>query len=654
MIGHFRVLLEAIAVNPATRLSDLQIITDEERHHAIRTWNASEAAFPSATLHSLFERQVARVPERVALECNGQTVRYRDLDARANRLAARLRSLGVARDMPVGVMLPRSPDLIVALLAVLKAGGAYLPLDPAFPAQRLLFMLSDSRAQVVLTDSNLARALGSTAARVLTLDTPAGESAPTQHAGAGQTPDDLAYLIYTSGSTGQPKGVQVPHRNVVNFLASMQRCPGIREDDRVYSVTTIAFDISVLELFLPLSVGATICLADDGAVRDPSELARELTATRATMLQATPATWRLLIESGWSGNAGLTALCGGEALPRDLAKQLFDRCGSVWNLYGPTETTVWSAVHKLAPDMNRVPIGLPIANTQFYVLDGKRRPTPLGVPGELWIGGAGVARGYHDRPDLTAERFVPNPFTGSGRMYRTGDLVRREVDGTLDFIGRVDFQVKLHGFRIELGEIETVLRGHPAIREAIALVREDQVGDRRLVMYWTRRERAYVTDVELRRVMVEALPMYMVPSVLVELDELPMTPNGKVDRSRLPAPAGVRPALESSFAPPSNDLERQLADVWCDVLKVEKVGVLDNFFDLGGSSLLLVQVQRRTRELLQRDVPLVDFFRWPTVAALAEHLRTGSGGPFARRSIGERVARQKDALSRGVVIQDNR
>jgi amino acid adenylation domain-containing protein len=488
VLDHFRYLLEAAVADPARPLSELPLLTAAERRQVLGEWNATETGFPEAqTVHRLFEFQAEQTPEAVALVFEGEHLTYRELNARANRLAHSLQDLGVGPEVLVGICLERSVDMVVALLGVLKAGGAYVPLDPAYPQERLAFMIADAGVPVVLTQQALAAGLSGQGAWVLCVDTDAeaiaqqSEDNPFPLAGS----DHLAYVIYTSGSTGRPKGVEITHGSVVNFLISMRRRPGLSERDILLAVTTLSFDIAALELFLPLSVGARVELARREVAQDGARLAENLAVSGATAMQATPATWRLLLESGWSGNPGLKILCGGEPLTPELAQQLLARGASVWNLYGPTETTIWSTVHQVDGRDGPVPIGRPIANTQVYVVDNRGQPVPVGVKGELLIGGAGVARGYRGRRELTAEKFIPDPFRGrpGARLYRTGDLARWLPGGELECLGRVDHQVKVRGFRIEPGEIEIALRQHPSVLHAAVAAREEDSGDKRLVAY---------------------------------------------------------------------------------------------------------------------------------------------------------------------------
>jgi len=566
-------------------------------------------------LHSLVEEQAARTPGAVAVEFEGRTLTYAELDRRASALADRLRAAGVGPEVRVGIFVERSPEMLVALLGTLKAGGAYLPLDPAYPAERIGYILQDAAAPVLLTQEGLSAALPELEARVLLVgdeEHAGGERAP----GAQVDPESAAYVIYTSGSTGRPKGVVVPHRAVVNFLHTMRREPGLSAEDVLLAVTTLSFDIAGLELFLPLTVGARVVIASRETASDARLLAEALTQCGATVLQATPATWRLLLAGGWAGNPRLRALCGGEALDGELARRVAPLVKELWNLYGPTETTIWSTVHAVDGRGGTPPIGRPVGNTRTYLLDSALDVVPLGTEGELYIAGDGVARGYLHRPELTAERFLPEPGGAPGdRMYRTGDVARQRPDGTLEYLGRVDFQVKVRGFRIELGEIEAALAALPAVAQAVVTARRDAPGDHRLVAYLTATGEL-PEPAGLRAALQETLPEYMVPAAFVRLDAFPLTPNGKVDRKALPAPDAVRTLRAREYVAPRTSLESVLAWTWAEVLGTERVGMHDDFFELGGHSLSATQVLARL-EVLKVKLPPRALFDAPTVERLA-------------------------------------
>ena len=513
--------------------------------------------------------------------------------------------------------------MLVALLGILKSGAAYLPSDPEFPTQRIAYMLEHASVRILLCQQALADSLPQTDAEILYLDRPGHEvdSQPKTRPVVAIQPEHLAYVIYTSGSTGRPKGVQITHGSVVNFLESMRREPGLVEDDVLLAVTTLSFDISVLELFLPLACGARVVVAPRQAVLDGAVLGQLAHECGATVMQATPSGWRLILEAGWPNGFRPKALCGGEALPTDLAGSLLRHVGSLWNMFGPTETTIWSTIHRVT-ETTSIPIGKAIANTSTYVLDSEMQPVPIGVPGELYIGGVGLAQGYLGRPELTAQKFVPDPFSNKpgSRLYRTGDQVRFLADGTIDFLGRIDHQIKLRGFRIELDEIETVLDRHPGITQSVALVREDTPGDRRLVAYVVSANGAAAVS-EWKDALREGLPYYMIPSAIVSLDEFPVTPNGKIDRKRLPRPGQESLEQDQEYRAPSDEVERALAELWGRVLNLTEVSVRANFFELGGHSLLAAQLFALLEEVYGKRIPLATLFQRPTIEQLAQCLR---------------------------------
>ncbi|HKR15461.1 MAG TPA: non-ribosomal peptide synthase/polyketide synthase [Pyrinomonadaceae bacterium] len=644
LLRHFRILLESIVANSGSRLSELPLLNDGERQQLLVEWNETYAAYDDAAcVHQLFEAQVERTPEAIALVCGEERLTYAELNRRANQLGHRLRALGVGAESRVGVMLERTPLLLTGLLAVLKAGGAYVPLDPNYPQQRVSFMLADAEVQVLLTTSELAETVATGEVPVLCLDRDADE-ASSENLDCAVHAENLSYVIYTSGSTGIPKGVQIPHRAVVNFLSFMQKQLSVTGQDILLAVTSLSFDIAVLELFMPLLTGARVVLLTREQTMDAAMLSEQLSTSKATLMQATPATWRMLSESGWKAESPLKVLCGGEALSRELAHQLANSGAELWNLYGPTETTVWSLTTRIEADEKRITIGRPMANTQVYVVDKQLRPVPVNVPGELYIGGDGLARGYLKRPDLTAERFVPNPFRDQegARLYRTGDLVRYRDDGNIEYLGRIDQQVKIRGFRIELGEIEAQLERHAQIRQAVVTANDDAGGDKRLVAYLVTQAGETVATSELRSFLKEQLPEYMVPSAFVHLAELPLTANGKVDRKRLPAAEFNRDEMTVEFVAPRTPAEETVAGIWAAVLKVERVGVLDNFFELGGHSLLATQVMHSLRETFHVELPLRSIFESPTVSDLSHIIeKAGSNGSGAIKRLSRERYRVK-------------
>ena len=629
MAGHWRTLLEAMIASPGSHLSDLPLLSDDERHQLQVDFNATDQEYPRATLmHGLFEAQAARLPGRTALRAGAEALSYADLDARATRIARALRARGAGRGQRVGLCVERGADMLAAVLGILKTGAAYVPLDPSFPQQRLGFIAADAELSLLVSTAAHAGSFSVPAQCQLLLDTDAAAIAaqPDRRldpdAALDARPEDPAYVIYTSGSTGQPKGVVVPHRAVVNFLASMAREPGLAADDVLVAVTTLSFDIAVLELQLPLSVGATVVIASRDEALSGQTLKVLLERHRATVMQATPVTWRLLLDAGWTGPRAFKVLVGGEALPADLAERLIATGAEVWNMYGPTETTVWSTCARIPDTANGITIGKPIANTTAHVLDARQRPCPIGVPGELYLGGDGVALGYWNRPELTAERFIPDPFSAvpGATLYRTGDRARWRMDGTLEHLGRLDFQIKLRGFRIEPGEIENTIARHPAIRDVVVVVREDVPGDQRLVAYLITGDPAEDLVDQLRTSIRTVMPDYMVPGHFIVLDTLPRTQNGKLDRKALPAPDRSHATQRRTVAPPRTETETTLAAIWIEVLGLDAVGIDENFFDLGGHSLLTMQVVSRVRQALLVELPLRAFFTMPTIAALAAHL----------------------------------
>ncbi|KAF3884397.1 non-ribosomal peptide synthetase [Tolypothrix campylonemoides VB511288_2] len=659
MVEHYQTLLEAVVANPHQKISELPLLTAKEKHQILVEWNDTQLDYPKQLcLHSLFEQQVEKTPDAVAVVFENEQLTYTQLNAKANQLAHHLLQLGVGPEVLVAICVERSIEMLVGLVAILKAGGAYVPLDPIYPPERLAYILEDSGAKVLLAQQAVAELLPETHGHVVYLDTdwPIHQSSsnPNTHVCA----DNLAYAIYTSGSTGRPKGVQIPHRAVVNFLNSMSAQPGIGSEDVLVAVTTITFDIAALELFLPLSRGAWVVLTRD-LIADGGQSTAALGTSSATVMQGTPATWRALMQAGFLGNPQLKILCGGEALDRELAAQLLERADSLWNMYGPTETTIWSAVSQVQPDSGAVSIGRAIANTQFYILDVNLQPVPVGVAGELHIGGDGLARGYLSRPELTAEKFIPNPFSKKPgeRLYKTGDLVRYLKDGNIEYIGRIDHQVKVRGFRIELAEIEALLSQHPTVQHTVVIAK-DIAGDKRLVAYLVPQAQTTPALSELRSFLKQQLPEYMVPSYFMVLDAFPLTPNGKVDRKALPTPDQTRIEAQAYVAP-RNEVERILSHVWQEVLNLERVGVNDNFFELGGHSLLVVQVHSKLNQKLlgniNKEISVVDLFKYPTISTLAQYLRQEQNGATpARQKINDRASKQIEALKRQPLMKQRK
>jgi amino acid adenylation domain-containing protein len=622
---HFITVLEGCLADPHSSVTRVPLLPDAERQHLLHDWNQTEADYPQLCLHQMIAEQVERSPDAIAVQFEDKTsLTYRELDTLANQLAHRVQALGIRADHLVGIYVHRSAEMLVAMLAVLKAGGAYVPIDPNYPQDRIAYVLEDAQVSVVLTETALAPTLPDTSATVICLDEaiPTLGSYPTTTPETSVSPDNLAYVIYTSGSTGRPKGVQIIHQAVMNFLTSMCREPGVTAADTVLAVTTLSFDIAVLELFAPLCVGAKTVIVSRDVATDGKQLGAWLDRSNATILQATPASWRMLLDAGWVGQSHLKMLCGGEPLTRDLANQLLPKGGELWNLYGPTETTVWSAASQIYPSQDAVLVGPAIANTELYVLDEYQQPVPIGVAGELYIGGDGLARGYLNRPDLTAEKFIPHPFSDNpnARLYRTGDRVRYRANGRLEFLGRIDFQVKIRGFRIELGEIESILTQHPSVKQAVVAAQVDPNGLQRLVAYLIP-DQETPNPSQLRPFLREKLPDYMVPSAFMVLKEFPLTPNGKVNRKALPIPEVVRQD-EEGIVLPQNDLELKLVKIWEELLTISPIGTHDNFFDLGGNSLLAAQVVDRIQTDMNQTITLATLFQAPTVLQLAETMQS--------------------------------
>ncbi len=642
LLSCFGTLLRGIAADASRPISQLPVLDDAGRQALLVDWNATSAIYPKdVTTPQLFMDQARRTPDAPAVTCE-RTLSYRELDEASSRLAHELRQRGVGPGKIVGVMLNRSTDLVVALMATLKAGGAYAPIDPAHPPERIAYVASHSGLATLITRSTLCDRLVQCQAPVLLIDNDAAAIAahPATPPELTAGPKDVAYVLYTSGSTGTPKGVQIGHRSLVNVLWASRREPGLKPKDIYLSVTTIAFDVATLDVFLPLIVGAHLVLATEDQAASPEDLMQLLSRTRATTMFATPVTWQFLIEAGWRSKAGFKAICGGEAISRRLAEGLLAGGGELWNIYGPTETTIWSSVLKIKSGNGAVPIGPPIANTQFYILDAHREPVPPGAPGELYIGGDGVGVGYLGRAELTAERFLPDTFRDvpDARIYRTGDIVRLRRDGSLDYLGRGDSQIKLRGFRIELGEIEAVLLAQPEVAETVVVVGQDAAGDKAIWAYAVPRRAdaqtpsAFVSG--LRRAMGRSLPRYMCPSAFVVLPALPRLPNGKIDRKSLPPPPP--PAVTETSEAAVEELtatEAKLAAIWTSVLGVKNIGPSDNFFELGGHSLLASRVLARVKSDFGRALSLSSFFNAPTVQQFSGLLQHDSAREYDFRQV---------------------
>jgi amino acid adenylation domain-containing protein len=640
LVQQFQTLLESIVANPQQHLSDLSLLTTDHYHQLIVEWNQTTLEYDNnRCIHYLIEAQVEQTPDAIALTFENQQLTYRELNHRANQLAHYLQAQGVQPDTLVGLCLERSPEMVIGILAVLKAGGAYVPIDPTYPAERLTFMLQDAQVPILLTQAQFIHSLPEVTAHRICLDQDwwAIASYPTSNPHSNLTLNHLAYVIYTSGSTGQPKGAMNTHAGLHNRLQWMQEAYQLTSGDRVLQKTPFSFDVSVWEFLWTLMTGARLVVAKPGGHQDSTYLAQLIAAEQITTLHFVPSMLQIFLEEPILSDCRSVRqiMCSGEALSVELQHRCLERFpAALHNLYGPTEAAIdvthwtchWQEIG------NSVPIGRPIANTQIYLLDQSGYPVPIGIPGELHIGGVGLARGYLNRPDLTAERFIPNPFwqpeigsTSDARLYKTGDLARYRPDGTIEFLGRLDHQVKVRGFRIELGDVEAALSQYPGIRETVVVAQDDEQGYKRLVAYIVADGTAESSVSHLHNFLADRLPEYMIPSVFVPLASMPLTPNGKIDRRALPSPQTIRPNLNTAYLMPRTELEQAIAQIWQDVLQLETVGIHDNFFELGGHSLLLIQVNTRLRKQLQANLSVLDLFRYPTIDAIAQYLSHANG-----------------------------
>jgi len=657
MSKYYLKTLEAMAAQPDGQYETFSPLSAVEKHRILQDWNDTAQEFPgSKVIDQLFDEMAQKAPTAIAIEFGEKKITYGQLQKLADQVAERLGSLRIDRQELVGVCLERSVEMVATLLGILKAGGTYVPLDPAYPKDRLAVMIQDSKLRLIVTQEELRATVPSGSADCITVESllqQAGDGIPGRTAGvdrawsrpgsagrSSRASSDLAYVIYTSGTTGRPKGVQVTHRSVVNLLISVAKTAGITAQDKLLAVTTLSFDIAALEIFLPLITGGSLVLADRETAGDGTLLGDLLARSGATLMQGTPATWRLMIEAGWTGKKDLQVFCGGEALPRELADELLSRTRVLWNFYGPTETTIWSTAWKVTGG-GPILIGRPLGNTQAYILDECLRPVPVGTIGELHLGGEGVSRGYLGQPELTAKKFIENPFTTEpgSRLYKTGDLVRYLPHGQIECLGRVDEQLKIRGFRIEPGEIESILRAHRGIADAVVTAREGVAGDKRLVGYVISKN-GPPSFSELRESIQAKLPAYMVPSQFVLLKQFPLTPNGKVDRRSLPAPE-FTPSSSSPYLAPRNLDEQKLAEIWQEVLMLNQIGIDDNFFELGGDSLSATRAFARTNRSFDVNLTLREMLEHPTVRSLANVVAT-SKGTAGHRSVA--IPRQPRAV----------
>jgi amino acid adenylation domain-containing protein len=638
MSAYYANTLRAMAAQPEGRYDAFSPLSPSERERLLVAWNQTDEDYPSdEPIHGLFEQCAEDFPLKFAVVSQNEEWTYRDLNRRANDVACKLIELGAGPNVLVGICMERNANMVAGLLGILKAGAAYVPLDPAFPKERLSLMLDDAKAGILVTDNSSLQTLPATEADIVCVD--ALDYQRSDETGFCRSqPGDLAYTIYTSGSTGKPKGVQITHRAVVNLLTSAGKTIDFTPGDKLLSVTTLSFDIAALEIFLPLISGGQLTLAAHQTAADGTRLAEFIGSSQATVMQATPTTWRLLIESGWEGKKDLRVLCGGEALSRSLADALSTRADEVWNFYGPTETTIWSTAWRVMPDAP-IAIGRPLANTQLYILDDRLQPVPIGVAGELHIGGLGLARGYLNRPELTAEKFIANPFCPdvTSRLYKTGDWARYQPDGTVECLGRIDQQMKIRGFRIEPGEIESALRQHEAVANALVTAREDASGEKRLVGYLVTRNGRLPMG-ELRDFIRAKLPAYMVPTHFVMMKDFPLTPNGKIDTRRLPAPEEMA-ARSLGYVAPRDEHERAMAEIWQEVLALRQIGADDDFFELGADSLSATRAFARIIRRFGINLPLRAIFENPTVARLAAVARNAEPASPSRPVMTRRRSR---------------
>jgi amino acid adenylation domain-containing protein len=654
MLGHFQTLLESVVSKFDTKIAELPLLTEVERHQLLIEWNDTKRDYPqNQCIHQLFEQQVEHTPDAIALIFGNQKLTYRELNERANKVAHYLKTLGVKPDVLVGICMERCLEMVIGILAIIKAGGAYVPLDPTYPKERLAFMLADAQVSVLLVQPHLVPELPLHQAQVVCLDSDAQEFAAysSENPTSEVITENLAYVIYTSGSTGKPKGAMNTHKGLCNRLLWMQDTYQLTATDKVLQKTPFSFDVSVWEFFWTLLTGASLVLAKPGGHQDSHYLVQLIAQEKITTLHFVPSMLQVFLEEIELDKCGSIkrVICSGEALSFDLQKRFFERLNAnLHNLYGPTEAAIDVTHWACQPNSNEkiVPIGRPIANTQIYILDKYLQPVPISVSGELHIGGVGLARGYWNKLELTQEKFISSPFESGQFLYKTGDLARYRSDGNVEYLGRIDHQVKIRGFRIELGEIEAVLAQHPKVKETVVVAREDIPKNQRLVAYVVPHSEMIFALHELRDYLKDKLPDYMVPSAFVELEALPLSPNGKIDRHALPVPDIQHPDLKEAYEAPNSEVERAIAKIWLEILHLEKVGVNDNFFDLGGNSLLMVQVNHKLREVLHSDISVVEMFQNPTIKSLAKYINLTSKETSAFESLNNRIQKQREAVNR--------
>jgi amino acid adenylation domain-containing protein len=665
LAGQFQTLLESVANNPEAVISRLEILSDRHRQQLLIEFNNTKTTYPNdKCIHHLFQEQVERTPDNIAVISGKEQLTYGSLNARANQLAYYLQRLGVGPDVLVGICVERSPLMMVAVLAILKAGGAYVPIEATYPLERQAYIIADSNVPILLTQQHLAASLPTKGTKVICLDTNWEDIAQENIANpvSQTTPENLAYIIYTSGSTGKPKGTLIPHRGLVNYLSWCTQAYTVEQGTGTLVHSPLGFDLTITSLFSPLLVGSQVKLLPENQGIEMLYTALSQ-SSNLSLVKLTPAHLELLAQQfSPQAAAGRTRafIIGGEnLLAQNIAFwQKYAPDTILVNEYGPTETVVGCCIYQVndKQQSGSIPIGRPIANTQLYVLDRHLQPVPIGLVGELHIGGQGMARGYLNLPELTAEKFIPNSFSNEPgeRLYKTGDLARYRCDGTLEFLGRIDNQVKLRGFRIELGEIEAALLEHPGVQESVVVVREDVSGNQRLVAYIVLRADLSTSISELSQFLKPKLPEYMVPSVYLQLDALPLTSNGKIDRKSLSVVEKLRPELKVTYLPPTTELEQTIAAVWQEVLHLEKVGIHDNFFDIGGHSLLIAQVHSQLKELLEQDLSIIELLEHPTIDSLAKYLNEGKDAQLEVEQVRDRAWKQKEVINRQKQLRTKR
>ena len=630
-LKEFEILLNGIIENPTQPLTQLPLLPASEQQQILHDWNLTDADYPlDVCIHTLFEQQAEKTPERIALIFENQQLSYEKLNKKANQLVGWLQRSGLEKGDKIGIYFERSAEMLISLLAVLKLGGVYVPLDPINPEERLKVILEDVNARFLLTHQALKDRLPEYKEKILFYEEAAHSTfLPVIEVSSVPTAEDLAYVIYTSGSTGKPKGIAIPHYAVVDHHFAIIDKFKVNQEDKILAVASITFDPSVQDFFMPLFVGASVVIANKETVRDGFLLKKLLEQSRPTLMQATPSTWKMLLLAGWQGNPELSILSGGEGLSRELSSQLVTRSKAVWNIYGPTETTIWSTTKKIESELVEEvtayePVGRPINNVKTYILDEKLQALPIGVPGEIYIAGVGLApNGYFNRPDLTAKAFLPNPFSQSNKdkmLYRTGDIGKYLPNGDIEYLNRADKQVKVRGFRIELGDIEAIIASFGQVRENVVIVREDQPGNQQLVAYLVMEEGQPLDEKRLVTFLKRQLPDYMVPVAFVEMDAFPLTTSMKIDRKQLPIPNWIEKVEKEAFVAPETDTEKTLVNIWSDLLTLERVSVEDDFFELGGNSLIAVSMMNKIEKAIGKKAPLAVLIQHSTVKSLANLL----------------------------------